>query len=142
MNFNMDNLLSKTAQENNQIGAVPVNAEQQMYNAYGYLYPGVCPLPQQQFGQPDSYQVPWSSNACENEHNCFQVHYKLDGLREHSRVKSAGGYANYHASDSNSPGNIFGEHVYPVNNNYQRLFQSQAPNPGSSYIGIKNHFIH
>ena len=136
----MDNLLSKTPQENNQVGAVPVSSEQQWYNAYGHLCPGLCPLPQQQFGQPGSYQVPWSFNACENEHNGFQVHYKLDGLREHSRVDSAGGYGTYHTSDSNSPGNLFGEHVYPVNNNYQRLFQFQSPNPGPSYIGIKTPF--
>ena len=132
----MDNLLSKTPQENTQVGAVPVNSEQQSYNAYVYLCPGMCPLPQQQFGQPESCQVPWSFNAYENEHSSFQVHYKFDGLREHSSVDSANGYGNYHASDSNYPGNLFGEHFYPVNNNYQRLFQFQSPNPGPSYIGI------
>ena len=137
MNFNMDNLLNKTPQQDNQVGAVPVNSEQQMYNAYGYLCPGIWPWPQQQFGQPEGCQAPWSFNAYQNEHNGSQVRYKLEGLRDHSRVDSADGYGSYSASASNSPGKLFSGHVSPVNNGYQRPFQFQSHNPGPSYIGIK-----
>ena len=138
--------------QENHVGSPVGSYQQQMYNRYGYLQPGIWVWPQQQFGDQQNYEdqyrtyqhaygnyyyhAPWSFNQQQNEYNELQTRYDVESFRDHSIVDSTNGQGISNGFDSNFPDKLFGESSYSVNNGNQRSCQSEQHNPGQVIIGM------
>ena len=152
MSFRLHRPLNQYPLQENHLGSMAVNSQQQTYNSYTCLQPGLWVWQKQKFGEQQGYddqsqiyknacvtyyqQAPWSFTQHQNDYNELQAHYNVESFRGHSRAGYAIGCANHTEFNPNLSNELFADN----SNDDRRTYRVEMHNPRQAVQGMSTPF--